>query len=84
MDEPTKTELAFLAMLARGVEFTKAATSLAGDDVLRVPFSCTLNGWVNQGAITQKGRELVAKALKPVPWEITVPPPAKRSRTDGG
>lgn len=79
MADPTKTEIAFLAMLSRGMGFNKAATSLVGDDVVKVPFNCLLNEWINRGAITQKGRDVVAKALKPTPWEITILPREKKT-----
>jgi hypothetical protein len=73
MPEPSKDEVAFLAMLSSGEDFTRAARSL-GDLGVKVAFNCVLNGWVDRGLITEQGRAAVRKALTPTPWEITVLP----------
>lgn len=78
MADPTPDEVAFLALLSRGTEFRAAALELGEAAALKVPFNCILNGWVDRGEITKKGREVVAIALKPPVWEITIMPPEKR------
>lgn len=72
--DPTEKEHAFLCMLVAGEDFDQAATVMGGNDALRVPWQCLLNGWIDRGRITKAGRELALRPCRTTKFQITILP----------
>ena len=71
-DRPTEEDLALLALLHKGVEFTSACETM-GDDGVKAAWHCLASGWINRGQITAAGRALVPAFLRGPGLQGTMP-----------
>lgn len=72
MADPTALQHEFLRNLER-MTYAAAVYSLSDQSAaLATAFQCTLNGWVDRGVLTAKGREIAARPNKTNAYEIKV------------